>query len=97
MLAGSVLSVFVLAGSFTTWYGRSAWYVDEVDGQVVIMQGRPGGVLWIQPDTAEETGLAFDDLTGASQARVTERVVLGSLAEAQELVANLEPSESPGG
>ncbi len=97
MFAGSVVSVLVLAGSFTTWYGRSAWYVDEVDGQVVIMHGRPGGVLWIQPDTAEETGIAFDDLTGASQTRVTDRVVLGSLSDAQELVANLESSESPGG
>ena len=81
----------MLAAAFsaTIWYARSAWYVDEVDGQVVIMRGRPGGVLWLDPTQVEVVDLTVDELDGASQQRVEDRPVLGSLDEARVFVDNL--------
>jgi protein phosphatase len=91
--AGSVLSVILIAFTATAWYARSAYYVDDLGGTIVIMQGRPGGVLWFQPDQVEETSLRYDELDPASQVRVDSLAVLGSIGEAHEFVANLKTRE----
>ncbi len=89
VFVGSVIGVLAAALSATIWYARSAWYVDEIDGQVVIMRGRPDGVLWLDPTQVEVLDLTVDELDGASQQRVEDRPVLGSLDEARVLVDNL--------
>jgi hypothetical protein len=59
---------------------------------VVIEQGRPGGFLIWQPTVVEETGVQRDELRPVAVDRVEEELDLSSLAEAQELVDNLERS-----
>ncbi len=90
VFVGSVLGVVAAALSATIWYARSAWYVDEIDGQVVIMRGRPDGVLWLDPTQVEVIDLTVDELDDASQRRVEDQRVLGSLDEARVFVDNLE-------
>jgi PPM family protein phosphatase len=92
-----VLGVLVITGvavGGTLWWARTAYFVDDVDGEVVILQGRPGGVLWMDPVVVEETGIAYDELTGASQQRLANPPV-GSLDQARRLVEGLQ-TRDPG-
>ena len=49
------LVVAVIGGAVATiqWYGTSTYYVAFEDDEVVIYQGRPGGVLWVEPELVE--------------------------------------------
>jgi protein phosphatase len=73
-------------------YGRSAWFVETVGNEVVIHQGRPGGVLFIEPQAVQPTGIDINDLNPGSRNRVIETPVFSSLAEAEEFVDQLELS-----
>lgn len=71
------------------WVGNRTYYVG-LDGQsVVIYQGRPGGVLWIQPKLRESTGLTIDQVPADYADAVRSGVQEGSLAEAERYVQNL--------
>lgn len=82
-----VLLAAVVAGGMW-WWGRSGYYVDQVDGRVAILQGRPGGVLWLDPTVVEQSDIRYDQLTGAAQQRLAEPPV-GSLDQARALVVAL--------
>lgn len=44
------------------WYARSAYFVGLRGDQIVIYQGRPGGVLWLKPTVSEVTGYTTADV-----------------------------------
>lgn len=71
-------------------YGRNAWFVETVANEVVIQQGRPGGVLFIQPQAVRATGIDINDLNPGSRNRVTDQPVFSSLEEAEAFVDQLE-------
>jgi PPM family protein phosphatase len=60
-----LLVLAVIGGAYATivWYGTGAYYVgfDGAD-RVAIYKGRPGGVLWIDPELEERTRLGRDDV-----------------------------------
>lgn len=85
---------FGLGGS--AWYARSAYYADDVDGEVVILRGRPGGVLWFEPVTVENTRLEVGTLDGASQELLNNRTQWRSLDDARTFVRNLDLAPSGG-
>ena len=71
------------------WTGNRTYYVG-LDGQeVVIYQGRPGGVLWIQPTLRERTGLTISDVPADYADAVRSGVQEGSLSEAERYVQNI--------
>ncbi|NNF54327.1 MAG: Stp1/IreP family PP2C-type Ser/Thr phosphatase [Acidimicrobiales bacterium] len=90
-----VLAFFILVGlgigGFTA-YGRNAWFVESRASEVVIFRGRPGGLLFIEPQAVETTGLDVNDLKPASRDQVSQTPVFGSLADAQAFVEQLELS-----
>ena len=47
------------------YMGRNTYYVGVQDQQVVIFRGRPGGVLWIQPELAETTAIPLSEVPAA--------------------------------
>jgi protein phosphatase len=57
-----LLLVGLAAGVVATiqWYGESTYYVGFQGDRVAIFQGRPGGVLWIDPELVETSELARD-------------------------------------
>ena len=73
-------------------YARNAWFVDTVANEVVINQGRPGGVLFIEPQVVQSSGIDINDLNPASRGRVTDTPVFSSLDDAEQFVSNLELS-----
>ncbi len=60
-------SLGVIGGAVATiqWYGTSTYFVGFDDDEVVIYQGRPGGLLWIDPELVERTGIERADVPAA--------------------------------
>ncbi len=96
LLMLSVIGVVGFGASGSAWYARSAYYADDVDGQVVIFRGRPGGVLWFEPVTVENTQIAVGSLDGASQELLGNRTQWRSLDDARTFVRNLDLAPSGG-
>lgn len=96
VVAGVVAVVVVLgvAWAAVRWYATSAWSVVVDDGVVVVEQGRPGGVLWFDPEVVERTDIRVEALTPADRTKVEEGFTAGSLAEARSFVAQLSTSGS---
>ena len=90
-LLGFLALVGLGIGGFTA-YGRNAWFVESRASEVVIYRGRPGGLLFIEPQAVETTGLDVNDLKPASRDQVSQTPVFGSLADAQAFVDQLELS-----
>ncbi len=74
----------------------SSYHVQVVDGELVIFQGRAGGLLWLEPVEVEPQGRMLEDLTEASQATVAGWANFDSLKDAQLSVDNLETADVEG-
>ncbi len=86
-----LLVVALVGGVIATiqWYGTSAYFVGFDGDQVAIYKGRPGGVLWIDPDLVAVTDLDRDEVPDARVADIDAGVEQGSLADARRYVANV--------
>jgi len=86
-----VLAVLVIAFVAVAAWARSGYFVDyDNDDQIVVYQGRPGGLLWFDP-TAETTGsFSRDSLTDGSAELVDARPTFESEADAALFVSRLE-------
>ena len=54
--------VLAVAAGAVAWYARGSYYVGFQGDQVVVFQGRPGGLLWFDPTVAEVTTTRRSDL-----------------------------------
>jgi protein phosphatase len=90
-----VLALLIAGFVAMAAWARRGYFVDfDEDDQVVVYQGRPGGLLWFDP-TAETTGgLERDELTDESAELVDEQPTFSSLADATEFVRELDIDET---
>src|SRR3546814_13830274 len=60
----TLLVVAVLGGAFATvqWYGTSTYFVGFDGDEVVVYQGRPGGLLWIDQKLESATDIHRDEV-----------------------------------
>jgi protein phosphatase len=86
----AVLAVLGAAFGAVVWYGKGAYYVGFDGDQVVVYQGRPGGVLWIDPEQVGTYPLERSDMTEAGISRIEANPTFSSRADADAYVANLE-------
>ncbi len=87
-----VLALLALGAGGLVAYGRNAWFIQPSANEVVIYRGRPGGVLFIEPQAVEPTGINVNDLNPASRNDIDDQPVFGSLADARAFVDQLELS-----
>ena len=92
----AVLGVLGAAAGATAWFARSTYFVGVDGDEVAIFQGRPGGVLWIQPTLAERTDLELGDVPPARRADVEAGKQEASLADARRYVERLGTSPGSG-
>jgi protein phosphatase len=92
VLAFIVLLLAVIGGALATiqWYGTSTYHVTFEQDEVVIYQGRPGGILWVDPELEDRTGIRRDDVPSRFVDALEAGSEQPSLAEARALVANIE-------
>jgi len=92
VVAFVILLVAVIGGALATvqWYGTSTYFVAYDGDEVAIFQGRPGGLLWIDPTLEEDTGILRDEVPAAYRAALEEGHELSSRAQAERYVSNIE-------
>jgi hypothetical protein len=83
------LAVVLFGLGFIVWTGTNTWYVGIEGDSVAIFRGKPGGLLWIDPELSEVTALALEDVPAASLAAVTAGVEQPSQSASRRYVANL--------
>ncbi|HEX9681914.1 MAG TPA: Stp1/IreP family PP2C-type Ser/Thr phosphatase [Acidimicrobiales bacterium] len=84
-VATIAIAVGVAVGGIA-WYANNSWFVGFDGDTVTIFQGRPGGVLWIDPDAVEATELTRDDVPAARISDLEAGKVHASRADAERYV-----------
>ena len=78
------------AWAFVRWYAMSSYYVQTSDGQsIVIYRGRPGGVLWFQPQVETVSSTTVSDILPGRVKKLQHGIIEPSLAAARRYIANL--------
>lgn len=86
----AVFAIIGLAFGFVWWTGTRTYYVGVDDQEnVTIYRGKPGGVLWIQPEVAEVTSVTLSEVPAASRDAVIAGVEEPSLDAAHRYIDNL--------
>jgi protein phosphatase len=88
----TVLLLAVIGGAFATiqWYGTSTYYVGFDGDEVTVFQGRPGGLLWIEPTVEDGTGILREEVPERYIASLEGGHQVPSLARANQYVSNIE-------
>ena len=71
------------------WYGSSAYFVGFEGDRVAIYKGRPGGLLWIEPDLVDVTDLERNRVPESRRHDIDDGMEQTSLADARRYVANV--------
>jgi len=85
----ALLAVFGFAAYTVQWIADNTYYIAVDDGQVVIFQGRPGGLLWTQPSVAERTDLELANVPVEFRADIEKGKDQPSLDEARAYLARI--------
>jgi protein phosphatase len=102
----TLLIAAVPVGAFYVihWYAYENWYPTVHGGDIVIEQGRSGGVLWFEPKVVAQTGVTTSEILPTALTDIKAGVQEPSLKAAKQYVANLEqaylyqhPGTSPTG
>lgn len=91
-----VIALLALAGVAVggiEWYGRSTYFVGLSGNHLVIYQGRPGGVLWIQPTVAVRTQVTRSQIEARHLSELAAGMVEPNLDAARRYVSNLVMEE----
>jgi protein phosphatase len=91
-VAFGLLVLAVVAGAFATiqWYGTSTYYVGFDGDEVAIFRGRPGGLLWIDPELEDGTGIERDEVPERYLDALEGGSEQASLTQAKVYVSNIE-------
>lgn len=91
-----LLAIIGAAVGSIIYAGTSTYYVGFQGDQVAIFRGKPGGVLWLQPELqGEPTDLTREQLDVALQAELDKGKEQGSLLEAEEYVDRIRAQARP--
>jgi protein phosphatase len=88
------LVIIAIAMGAVGWAAKRTYFVGFSGENVAIYQGRPGGLLWIEPKLEDRSYLQRRDLTPAQREDVTAKKKFSSLADARSYTHTLETSAS---
>ena len=90
-LGGIVLAVLVVFAA----YGRTGYFVSFQGDDVVVLKGRPGGVLWFNPTVEARTTLTHSDLTDALALEIAGEPTFSESSAAQTYVNGIRDEVQP--
>jgi hypothetical protein len=85
----ALLAVAVVVVGAITWSGRNTYFVQFDDDAVALYRGRPGGLLWIDPQRVEVTDIERAELPPEVEAAVADQKRFGDEASAQRYLVLL--------
>jgi protein phosphatase len=87
---GVLLAAVVAAAYFVVrWYATDNWYVTVRANELVVYQGRPGGLLWFEPKLVDRTGVSTSQVLAIHVPDLRANVQEPSLKAAKHYVADL--------
>ncbi len=86
-ITGAILLAIVLLVAALGMWARQGTYIGFSGDEVVIYQGRPDGLLWLDPTIESHTGIYRQQLPEDVVAAVDDTISVGSVSEAEDLVA----------
>jgi protein phosphatase len=91
VVAFVLLFIVIIGGAIAgiVWYARSAYYVGMRGNNIVIYQGRPGGVLGLNPTLKETTQYTADQVLPSALPALKSGQQESSVASARQYVQNL--------
>jgi len=87
---GSLVLLGLFVFGFIWWTGNRTYFVGTQGDQVVIYRGKPGGLLWIEPELVENTDLKLDAVPDPYRSAVNAGVEQPTLSAARTYVRNVE-------
>jgi protein phosphatase len=90
-LGGIVLAVLVVFAA----YGRTGYFVSFQGDDVVVLKGRPGGVLWFNPTVEARTTLTRSDLTDSLALEIAGEPTFSESSAAQTYVNGIRDEVQP--
>jgi len=81
--------VILFGLAFIWWTGTKTWYVGIDGDNVAIFNGKPGGVLWIQPSLAENSDLLLANVPAVAMVDLENGVEQPSLKSARTYIDKL--------
>jgi hypothetical protein len=90
-LGGIVLAVLVVFAA----YGRTGYFVSFQGDDVVVLKGRPGGVLWFNPTVEARTTLTRSDLTDSLVVEIAGEPTFSESSAAQTYVNGIRDEVQP--
>ena len=84
LLVAALVIVIVLVVTVVAAYARSVYFVGVEGGDVVIYQGRPGGVLWFDPTVEEPVNVGVVELDEVEYDAVAAGVEFDRIDDARE-------------
>lgn len=84
----AIVAVVVVAFVAIVVAGRSGYFLEAEGGELVLYEGRRGGLLFIDPERVEPTGVRLDDLDEAYRDRVAD-VTWTDRQDADEFIEEL--------
>jgi len=81
--------VLAAGAAAIAWYARAGYFVGVEGRQLVIYQGRPGGVLWFSPTVSERTGRDTSEVLPVHVPALESGVQEASLDSARRYVQRL--------
>jgi protein phosphatase len=86
-----VLLLALIGGAFATiqWYGQSTYYVGFEGDNVAIFKGRPGGLLWIEPELVDTSELSRDRVPEDRVDELQSGVEQSTLSDAEAYVERI--------
>jgi protein phosphatase len=86
-----LLAAVVAAAYFVVrWYATDNWYVTIQKGELVVYQGRPGGLLWFDPKLVYRSGVSTADILPLHVPSLRRDVQEPSLNAAKNYVKTLQ-------
>lgn len=85
----ALLAIVAGAAGGTWWFARTGYFVGIDRHRVTLFQGRPGGVLFLDPTVEHRTGLRLGDLPPARRAAVEDQHEFTTKAAAERFIDRL--------
>ena len=86
----ALLAVVGVVIGAIVWSGSNTYFVGFEGDNVAVYQGKPGGVLWIDPELQETTQIERSDLPEDARAMVAGNKEFGSEAAATRFIVTLQ-------